>query len=466
MNSPLLAAHEPNDVPSLSGGGDDPDANSQLTLMLREASSPPSNATLIRSTARMTTTRHRSLTTVSFITILVGSLTLIQVALLWGSFLSPSWLQVHVVVTHIFFTPPLDTLVQTLDLGSMVTMFVSAGQTIAVGLLAITTVILPCCSMIAQPLTVMERHSAVILGLGFQAKSILNKFFRFGFLVVFLVLVLDICISFIELTLVDTQIAVQNRMGSGLLFYTIGMTMAVVVAKILTLSSVKEPTTATTPAEESYYMRVLEEEEEEHANIEETAEEPHHDELADLHSSGGACCSYRLIMFESAVLSVILGIAAWALPLFRVRYQGAAADFLPQTTLEVGLTDLLNVAQGPGHAIFQGTVLTQLFVFPSLAFLLATGVCCFGLKKQWLSGIHPAVNGITVCVAIIIIIPALQSLGGEMLDDQTSGLCSKFQDMTGESCLAMVGSIEAGTWCLMGHAVALETFILLTLWRA
>ena len=48
MNTPLLATHERDAVPSLSGVGDDPDANSQLTQMLSGASSPPSIVTWIR----------------------------------------------------------------------------------------------------------------------------------------------------------------------------------------------------------------------------------------------------------------------------------------------------------------------------------------------------------------------------------------------------------------------------------
>jgi hypothetical protein len=468
MNTPLLASHERHAVPSLSGVGDDPDANSQLTQMLRAASSPPSNATLIRNTngrARGTRRQLRPLAAVSFLTVLIGSLTIIQAGLLWASFLSTSWLQVHVVVTNIIFAPPLDTIVRNLDLGSMVSMLVSIGQTMAVGFLAITTIIIPCCAMIAQPMTVLERHAAVVSGGTFDAKSTMLNFVRFGFLIVYIVLILDLSTSSIELNLVDSKIAVQNRIGSGLVFYMIGMTMAVVSAKLLTVATVSEvPTVGSMNVMEEGYMRVLEEELEERG--EETTNAQEFDALDARHNDAWCGCSYRLIMFESAVLSIILAIAAFALPLFQVSYQGVASDFLSQTTLEVHITDLVQPPQGPAHAILQGTVMSQLFIFPSMALFLAAGVCFLGFKKKWLSGVRPAVNGITICAAILVVIPALQSLGKEMLDEQVSGFCSEFENLTGESCLTIVGTVGAGTWCLVGHAIALEIFIALTLWRA
>lgn len=465
MNTPLLAADESHEAPSLSGGVDDPDANSQLTLMLREASSPPLHVPQIRNTNRghsSPTDRRRQLAPVSFLTVLLGSLATIQIGLLWGSLLSPSWLQVHLLVTHIFVTPPLVTLLQNLDLGSMVSAFVSSGQTSAVALLAVTTIIIPCCAMIALPMTVLERHAAIVLGKAHEPKSMINIFIRFGFLVVYIVLILDFALSFIELTLVETKAEVQTRMGSGLVCYTIGMTMAVVSAKLMAIAAVSCPSTAgPIDAMEQGYMRVLEEEEEE-----EEQEVVRANTIVAPEPESACWCPYRLLLFESAVISIILWIAAFACPLFKVTYQGAASNFMSQTTLNVHLADLVQTPKGASHAMLQATVVTQLFVFPTLALVVAIGISFFGLKKRWLSGIHPAVNSISICAAILIMIPTLQTLGVEMLNEQMSGICSEFHDLTGESCLTMVGTVEAGTWCLVGHAVALETFILLTLGRS
>ena len=462
MNTPLLAADESHEVPSLSGGVDDPDANSHLTLMLREASSPPLHVPQTRNTNRghaSASNRQRQLAPVSFFTVLLGSLATIQVGLLWGSFLSPSWLQVHLLAAHAFLTPPMDTLLQNLDLGSMISAFISSGQASAVALLAVTTVIIPCCAMIALPMSVLERHAAVVLGTAYEPKSMFNLFIRFGFLVVYIVLILDFALSFIELTLLETKADVQTRMGAGLVSYTIGMTMAVVSAKLMAVAAVSCPSTeGSIDTIEHGYMRVLEEEEEE--------EEMVRGNSVVVPGTESACwCPYRLLLFESAVISIILWIAAFACPLFKVTYQGAASNLMSQTTLNVNLADLMQTPQGAAHAMLQATVVTQLFVFPILALVVAIGISFFGLKRRWLSGIHPAVNSISICAAILIMVPSLQTLGVEMLNEQTSGICGEFHDLTGESCLVMIGTVEAGTWCLVGHAVALETFILLTLGR-
>lgn len=469
MNTPLLAADESHGVPSLSGGADDPDANSQLTRMLREASSPPLNVPLFRNTNRgpvaTTDRRRRPLAPVSFLTVLLGSLTIFLIGLLWGSFLSPSWLEVHLLVTHVFFTPPLDTVLQILDLGSMVSTFVSTGQTSAVVLLAVTTVMIPCCTMIALPMTVLDRHTAVVLGTTYEAKSAISPFIRFGFLIVYIVLILDFVLSAIELTLVETKAEVQTRMGGGLVCYTIGMTMAIVCAKLLAIATVSRPSTAG-PVEpmEGGYMRVLEEEDDELGGEASLRETERNSVLSPTPES--VCgCSNKLLLFESAVLSIIFWIAAFALPLFKVTYQGAVSSVLSQTTLEVRLANLVQTPQGAAHSILQATVLTQLFAFPLMALAFGIGICFFGFKKRWLAGVHPAVNSFSMCAAVLIIIPILQSLGVEILNEHTSGICSEFHELTGESCLIMVGSVEAGTWCLVGHAVALETFILLSLRR-
>jgi hypothetical protein len=165
------------------------------------------------------------------------------------------------------------------------------GQTMAVGLLAVTTIIIPCCAMIVQPMTVLERHDMVLSGGTFHSKSIIMNLVRFGFLIVYIVLILDLSTSFIELNLVDSKIAVQNRMGSGLVFYMIGMTMTVVSAKLLTVATVSEvPTVGSMNVMEEGYMRVLEEE------LEESGEETTNMQEQDVMEAHNTWCLVRLFL--------------------------------------------------------------------------------------------------------------------------------------------------------------------------
>lgn len=475
MNTPLLVSDEV--PPSLSGGGTDPDANSQLTLMLREASSPPSNATLLRNdlaqSLRRTTRRQRAeLATVSFVTMLAGSMIMIQIGLLWGSFLSTSWLQVHVVATQIsWLTPPVNTMLKNLDLGEMVNIFVQTKQTAAVAVLAMTTILVPCLTMITQPLTILERHSAVLLNQDYEAKSMVNFWIRFGFLAVFCVIILDICISHVQINWIDSQVMVQNRIGPGLLSYSVGLSIAMAVAMVLRLAYVKviaEPTPTVVEAVEEGYMRVLEEEEDnedaspnEDTNVGEVAEQ------RQPQPTSSCYCSYRLMIFECAVLSLIFGVASFLLPLFFVSYEGFAAAFLSDTKVKIGLIDLVQVEQGNSTwtaFFFQIVVVLQVICFPVLAIIIAT-ITAFGTHKRWLGAIHPGINGLTLCAAILIIIPSLEPVGNYVLNEQTSGLCNSSDVATDDSCLTMVGSIGIGTWCFLAHAIFLELFVLLISWQ-
>jgi hypothetical protein len=480
MNTPLLVSDEPNVVPSLSGGGSiDPDANSQLTLMLRESSSPPSNATLLLNNdiaiSVRASLRRVPLTTVSFVTILSGSLIIIQIGLLWGSFLSSSWLQIHLVATQIsWLTPTLDTMLKNLDLGEMMNVFCQTQDKASVAILAMTTILVPCLAMIAQPLTILERHSAVLLNQTYEAKSMVNYWIRFGFLVTFCVIVFDLCSSYVQINWEDSQVMVQNRVGPGLLAYTIGLTIAVSVAMMLRLSHVKEEALVVSvgPAVEEFeqgYMRVLEEEAEATSTSPEE-EDPTEDEIMlHLESTPARCCSYRLLIFEAAVLSISFGIVSFFLPLFHVSYEGVAAAFLPQTQLDVTLLDLVQVERdSPGWIAFflQAIIVLQVICFPFLTVVVAS-ITAFGTSsKRWLAAVHPGANGSTLCAAILIIVPALESLGNYVLKEQTSGLCNGAADDTDDSCLTMIGSIGIGTWCFLAHVVCLEVFVLLISWRS
>jgi len=307
--------------------------------------------------------------------------------------------------------------------------------------------------MIAQPMAVLERHSAVLSGQAHTPAP--NHWIRFAFLVVFTILLVDTCVSAVQLQLVETKLEVQNEFGTGMWAYVIGCSTAMFLAAYMRISSVNQ--VVTTVEMEDGYMRVLEEEilgdeeavEDGEVAVDNAAEREHRTRW----------CTSRLCMFESAVLSIVFGIAALCLPLFSVSYQGAAAAWMSETDLTVSLPDLLfrnNLKLPP-------IVLIQVLLLPALALFLAIATC-FGLHRQWLSAVHAGVNSLSVCCALFIIIPVLDSLGDFILHQQA--FCASVQVFTGESCLTMVGTLESGTWCLLLHALCLEVFVVLTLRRS
>lgn len=472
MNTPLLASDEPNTVPSLgtANGTTDPDAESQLTRMLREA--PAEDAPLVLRTSsalrvplvlRPSMNNSRPLSAISFVTIVAGALTLIQTGLLWGSFLSTSWVQTHLIVQPWLSATPLDTVLQVLDLGTIVNAFVSTDHIFEIAMFAIATILIPCHAMIWQPMTILERHSAVVSGQAYKPGS--NHVIRFSFLVIFAILLVDTSVAGVQLSLVDTKISVQNEFGPGMWAYTIGCCIAVLVAIVLRLSSVKERSLIIIPTSqddmEDGYMRVLEEESS--VALLETEErasphlEPHTTEET---PTCCFCCSSRLVLFESALLSIAFGIAACVLPLYSVSYEGVAADWMPKTNMTIGVKDFLMA-----NDVLPMIALAQVIVLPVLTFLAAMASCLFGglVIQQWLAALHTGANGGTLCAAILIMIPSLQSLGDFLLDQQA--FCASVQVVTGDSCISLSGSIGPGTWCLLVHAICLEVFVQTTLWR-
>jgi hypothetical protein len=215
-------------------------------------------------------------------------------------------------------------------------------------------------------------------------------------------------------------------------------------------------------------MRVLEEEAEAASASPEEEDPAEEDEIMSHFEPQPPArgCSYRLLIFESAVLSISFGIAAFLLPLFHVSYEGVAAAFLPQTQLDVTLLDLVQVERDSSGWIaffFQAIIVLQAICFPFLTIVIAS-ITAFGTtNKRWLAAVHPGANGSTLCAAILIIIPALELLGNYVLKEQTSGLCNGAA--MDDSCLTMIGSIGIGTWCFLGHVVSLEVFVLLISWR-
>jgi hypothetical protein len=53
-----------------------------------------------------------------------------------------------------------------------------------------------------------------------------------------------------------------------------------------------------------------------------------------------------------------------------------------------------------------------------------------------------------------------------LLDEETSGFCKRFEDITDETCLTMNGRPALGLWFLLAQSVALEAFVILTIsWK-
>mmetsp|Transcript_26367 Transcript_26367/g.39947 ORF Transcript_26367/g.39947 Transcript_26367/m.39947 type:complete len:470 (+) Transcript_26367:150-1559(+) len=464
MNTPLLAT----DQPSLSSPEViDPDSNSHLTQMLRGASSPPflSHPALssFRPFSRRTPSSSASMPMekISFITIFVTSLVIIYAVLLWASFLSTEWIKEHLYV-NVSFLPPVDILVCSMDLGSLISVFQSTSNSLVVLTFAITTVAIPCLNVVIQPLMIIGRHHAFLSGTSYTAKSFVNNLTRFGFLIVYSFIIFDISTSAVVVSWENTKIDVATEIGNGFLTFTISLTIVLVTIMTLQLCPVYDTWNLTDQVIDqsnvNQYMRILEEEE-----IETTGENSQDEVAVPSPERPSLPAYYNLAMFEAALISLLSFVAALAMPLADITYGGISAGLLNKTTYSISLAEIaMGKTTGSTTLLGQGLFIAQIFLSPAFALLMAV-YCWFGSHKRWLRAIHPFVNGTTFVVAILMVVPALQSITESILNCDISGLslCQQIKAATGEPCISIHGSIGAGTWCLLSHALSLEIFILL-----
>jgi hypothetical protein len=459
METQLSSTHDTSRDPLLCDGNIEPDYDSTLSNILREAES--NYATLQtndqsffgESIARMEQTPD-----VSFLTVLLGSFIVTQLGFLWGSFLSHPWILLKCSVSTAFSSVPTDITLKTIDLGTIVSTFISIGSMVSVIILGLTTVIIPFCMMIINPVLVYERHIAIALNLPIKPISYQNTFCRFSFLVFYIFLIMDIAVSSIKLKFLETSFIFQCFMGSGMIYYFAGMTLSLTSIMLLTLDQRPE-TRFNTPVTLNYHMRILEE---------------HEDDLRDRRSEFDASIanrldkkifgiSGRLIVFEISCLALILWIASFSLPLFEISYHGVASGFLSTVTQTTKIVDLLHVPNGPAKMLLQITLLFQVFILPGAAYILAVGVLFFRYNKRFLNSIQTGVNGISLCLGILIIIPQLKGMSVSLLNDSLSRFCLEFESLVGDSCINMTGKVGAGTWCFLVQSLLLEILISWTL---
>ena len=188
-STPLLAGDGP---PSLSAGNHslDDDGESPLAQLMRKkepqeslfddvrlaselASSNSTNQVL---SEPLLSSPHRAVSeiqeklnheSVSYFSLIGGSLILLEWGCLWASFLSCSWASLHLAVTVDWqerFLPGLDdltdTVLQSFSLTEIIQLANSLESKTILFVVGVTSLLVPCCSMILQPLAKHSSHFA------------------------------------------------------------------------------------------------------------------------------------------------------------------------------------------------------------------------------------------------------------------------------------------------------------------
>jgi hypothetical protein len=335
-----------------------------------------------------------------------------------------------------------DAVLQSLSLTELIQLVNSLESKMILVLIGITSLIVPCGAMILHPLAITEAHQVFLGNIPFIAYARWSDLvLRGGFFVVYLLLILDLTTTAIQLHLTEgTTVHLYNEIQLGFLCYILGLLMATGVSIVLR------------------WPQLCRNDDTRPSTTDETV-------------SSGRFGSWlrQQIVFESALTSIIFLIVTFMMPLFRIDYHGIGVEFMENREMIVhmkDLTQLLYTEESPSYMrILCGIVLvSQVLILPILLWVCTFAYCC-GLKsiKPMVRMLHPTANPLTFAVTMLVVMPQLEDLIAILLDEQTSGFCSKFSDLLGEDCLTVSGKVLWGAWALLFHAISLEVFVLFSI---
>jgi hypothetical protein len=393
--------------------------------------------------------------------------------------------------------------------------FLGASQHWSAMTLVITSLILPCLCMILCPAWTVGDHqerrgSTTLMKPVSIPRTIVEYTLRLSLLCFFTLVVLDVGTSSLEIFSNHTTFRITNRTRGGLVCYTLGMSCALGVLVILRLARGKKPSILSertlydrrrprAPPSRAFQLpwRItassprsqLQQEQQQALLFQDETDDilVDHVESLQIEPTGteespqeGLSFCKKVLVYEFGVLATVLWVPAVFLPLFQVNFGGLISSFMEEVSFTVKFWELPAVLWQRGITagtdrwilIALGTVLLSLvYVLPVLATLLTMGVWrCTSTTSLFcrnvLQFIHPCLCGIVFALSLLLAIPAFEPVGDYLLDEETSGLCQKFEDITDETCLTIHGQHGLGQWFLLAQSLTLEMFILLTLtWK-
>mmetsp|Transcript_45531 Transcript_45531/g.49187 ORF Transcript_45531/g.49187 Transcript_45531/m.49187 type:complete len:630 (+) Transcript_45531:127-2016(+) len=185
----------------------------------------------------------------------------------------------------------------------------------------------------------------------------------------------------------------------------------------------------------------------------------------------------RVMIYELALLSVLLWLPTLFLPLFQVQYDGIISDFMSDISLSVRLWDFPSLFWE--HCILTGTnrgmliivesaLLLLVIICPIFATLLAilvwisdspTRIYC----KNLLWMIQPFLGSIVFSISLYFSLPAFEAVVEYVINTYSYGLCTQIEMVTTDTCLAIHGKPSMGLWFLFLQSLVLEIFVLVTI---
>lgn len=540
--SPLLgdSLSQGNATPALLGGASSSDMDqSPLERLIAQSTSeqaaaapffiedPTTTSSLQRDLMEPVSSSFLLHTT--FVTLGAGTLCLLQICLVWASFLSSAWFETHLKITvggssllsstnNLEFST--DQTLQKTTLASLLSMLLGADQDWPAMILVLTCLICPCLCMLLCPLWTYGDYQAAIVGhtqsrtmaadlLGFNPRVLVEHFMvRICFLAFFMLAILDVGTSSVSLENNHSEFLVTNRTRGGIVCYTLGMACAlcvVVLLRVVSQEAYQPPANESSSANPSTprYTRqehprappdrafqelqrplLLLDAEEGEQPVERSGVAPRvsHASPSFVVADPDMASWKRFVIYELMILTVVLWIPALFLPLFRITFDGLVASFMEEVSFEVGFFQVPGVLAQRGFAagtdqwmlLSLGIVLLSLvYVFPMIAAAAAVSAWrspnhskAVWFYKAVLRCLQPCLCGVIFSASLFLAVPAFEPLGDYLLDTQTSGFCQRFQDITDTSCLVILGQHSLGNWFLLAQSLSLEILAVLTImWK-
>lgn len=417
----------------------------------------------------------------SIVTVVSATLVLLQCGLVWGSYLSDSWCDTHLLTSIDWqrkYLPFLnDTIIHSLDIGTILSILRASQEYVLLAIVALTAVGIPCISIAYNSMAVTKyyyNNSTLTTG---TASSPRDLVIRFSFLIIYLLVLLDLATGYITLEWTYTAFRIQNCIRGSMLCYLVGMTAAVGVVVVLrfgqTTTRQSTPTTRIPPAAAFRYPWPV-------------VESYNDDDMMNIYEEAVVAAArrenswYSCVTWQLGLATAVLLLPSLSLPLLRITYQGLAAEFMQNVEHDIYLWQLPLLLWHPCEdnkwmvVVSEGVLILQTAIIPLVA--LACGL--MSLKqasiskschyRKYLLYLHPMVNGITLALTVVLFVPGLETITHYLLnddnhDDRSEGFCEKFDETVGEPCLAVDGIILPGAWFFLVQSVLLEVFCFLTL---
>ena len=377
------------------------------------------------------------------------------------------------------------------------------------------SLLLPCAFMIVSPTFLVNDAICPTFyakrSRSWNGRGLIETLMRWAFLTFYIVVLLSLATSFMELQWTDTTIQVGTRARGSLAAYVMGIACSVGLSVLLrsppsTNSLAQTPPAAATSQEHSIVrppppqafqhpwtpetqedeptMTVLEEMSQEpsdrsskHRNLPDSApstpelipeDDGQDEEVQEL------TFRQKFLAFQLGLLSLILWIPCFYLPFLHLSYDGVATNFLTERVFKLYVWDI-PFSHGtrfgtPTWIVVSAIIILLLttLIFPILASCL--GVIAWvgdGMMStkcySWLFALHPALCGPVFSIALFTMTHSLTPFSTSLLDHESSGLCHKFKEITGEVCLNVTAKTLPGLWFYFAQSLILELFILVTL---